>query len=93
MSKKQKKVVNTEAAPVAVTTVYIGKTLLGLSRFTVFKDGVLPSYVAEIASKSEAVRGLIVPVNELQEARRNMTVKGHILNYYATKQKEENHAL
>jgi len=67
-------------------TVYIGKSLPILSQYTVFKGGKLPTHIEELAAKDEAIAGLIVPVSKLQEARKNMLVKGHILNYYFNKQ-------
>lgn len=81
MAKKEKKEVRKEHR------IYIGKTLPGLSRYTVFKDGVLPEYVAKMAAESEVISGLIVPVSVLQEARKNIKTKGHILNYYANQQR------
>ena len=68
------------------TTVYIGKSLPILPTNTVFKGGKLPPYVEELVAKDETIAGLIVPVSQLQEARKNMHVKGHILNYYFNKQ-------
>lgn len=72
----------------AVTTVYIGKSLMGLPKYTVFKGGAMPDYVAKMVAEDPAIKGLIVPVTDLQEARKNMHVKGHILNYYMNKQME-----
>lgn len=68
------------------STVYIGKSLPVLSQYTIFKGGKLPAYVEELAAKDTTIAGLIVPVSQLQEARKNMHVKGHILNYYINKQ-------
>lgn len=67
------------------TSVYIGRSLPGLQQYTVFPDGKLPGHIAEMAAQNEAVAGLIVPVDELAEARKNVRVKGHILNLYASK--------
>ena len=77
MARKAKK-----KAPEAL--VYIGRTIPGLSRYTVFQAGRLPSHVEQMANENERIRGLIVPVKELQTARKNMLTKGHILNFYAT---------
>lgn len=91
MAKKTKETEATaQETPVEVakeTTIYIGKSIPGLPQYTVFKGGVLPAYIAEMAAKDEAVKGLIVPVSELQEARKNTRIKGHILNTYINKQK------
>ena len=94
MAKKTKKQKDTTAesveqvaATVKPTTVYIGKTVYGLSYGTIFKGGVLPPHVAELAKKDATIKGLIVPVTELQTARQNMRKKGHILHVYANKQK------
>lgn len=65
------------------TRIYIGRTLPGLQRNTVFSGGKLPAHVAEMAEENVHIRGLIVPINDLQEARRNMRLKGHILNFHA----------
>lgn len=68
-------------------TVYIGKTVKGLTKYTVFKGGVLPAHIEALAAQDETIKGLIVPASELQEARKNINTKGHILNFYAQKQK------
>ena len=83
MAKKAKLV---EKEKPSESTVYIGRPLVGLPRYTVFKGGVLPPYIEAMAAKDETIKGLIVPVSELQEARNNIKVKGHILNYFANKQ-------
>lgn len=80
-----KKTKSVEVKTEKVSTVYIGKSLPGLSQYTVFNGGVLPEYVQQMIAKNEAISGLIVPVTELQEARKNINIKGHILNYYAQK--------
>lgn len=67
-------------------TVYIGKPRLGLPQYTVFQGGVIPPIVEELMKKDSSIAGLIVPVTELQAARENMLIKGHILNHYYTKQ-------
>ena len=67
-----------------VTLVYIGRTLPGLSQYTVFKNGYLPYHVRQMVDGNKFIRGLIVPVKDLQAARKNMQIKGHILNFYAT---------
>lgn len=64
-------------------TAYIGRSILGLSQYTVFKGGVLPPHIVEMCEKLTAIRGLIVPVSQLQEARKNINKKGHILYFYA----------
>lgn len=64
--------------------VYIGRTIPGLSRYTVFQEGRLPAHVEQMVKQNERIRGLIVPVKDLQTARRDMQTKGHILNFYAT---------
>lgn len=78
-----------EISEISEPKIYIGRSLPGLPRYTVFKNGKLPEHVAKIAAENEAVSGLIVPVSGLQEARQNMTVKGHILNHYAKQQSKE----
>ena len=77
MARKSKKVV-------PVTTIYIGRSLPGLSQYTVFKNGQLPIHIEQMAAQNKNLAGLIVPVSSLQEARKNITVKGHILNFYAS---------
>lgn len=93
MSKKTKSEVKIEEKKVVNTpkesTIYIGRSLPGLSRYTVFKGGQLPPHVAKLADDNKSVAGLIVPVSGLQEARKNMQIKGHILNVYLTQQNKE----
>lgn len=83
MTKKTKKI------EVKMTTVYIGKSLPGLPQYTTFKGGLLPEHIRQMAEKNENIAGLIVPVSELQEARKNIKIKGHILNVYAQKLNEK----
>lgn len=58
-------------------TVYIGKPLPGLPRYTVFK-GELPPHVVKLMREKAAVAGLIVPISRLQAARQNINKPGHI---------------
>lgn len=66
------------------TTVYIGPSLPGLVRHTVFVGGVLPTHVSEMVAKNQRIGGLIVPLSELQQARKDIKKKGHILNHFLT---------
>ena len=62
--------------------VYIGPTLGGgaLMRNAVFRAGEFPPHIVSMREKSEALRGLFVPVSELATARKRIGVKGDILN-------------
>lgn len=71
------------------STIYIGRSFPGLQQYTVFKGGAMPAYIAEMVEKNKNIAGLIVPVSELQEARKNMQINGHILNSYAKKLRKE----
>ena len=75
--KKQPEPAPTEAR------VYVGQSLPGLPRMTVFRGDGYPPHVAELIEKNEAVKGLIVPVSQLSEAVRDVKTKGNILNTYA----------
>lgn len=81
MTKKTK--TTDKVVAVKEATSYIGKSLLGLPQYTVFKDGVLPPHIEQMCERLTAIRGLVVPVSQLQEARKNITKKGHILYVYA----------
>lgn len=87
MAKKAKNAEVKMTTTKATATVYIGKSYPGLPQYTVFKNGVLPEHVKEMIGQNEAIQGLIVPVNQLQEARANVNKKGHILYHYASKLK------
>ena len=63
--------------------VYVGQSLPGLPRMTVFRGDGYPPHVAELIKNNEAVKGLIVPVSQLSEAVRDVKTKGNILNTYA----------
>lgn len=63
--------------------VYVGQSLPGLPRMTVFRGDGYPPHVAELIKNNEAVKGLIVPVSQLSEAVRDVRTKGNILNTYA----------
>lgn len=66
-----------------VALVYIGKTLPGLPSQTIFRDGVVPAFVQKMAEEKPVILRLIVPVNKLAEANKNIKTNGHILNHYA----------
>jgi len=87
MAKKTSENKEYKTATKAENTVYIGKSIHGLTQYTIFKNGVLPDYIKAMVEKDDSIKGLIVPVSELQEARKNVHVKGHILNLYYNKQK------
>lgn len=65
------------------STVYIGRPFPGLATNTVFTGGILPEYVRQMIAQNENIAKLIIPVDKLPEAKRNIKIKGHILNYYA----------
>lgn len=91
MAKKTSKTETEEAvvstAKKTENTVYIGKSINGLPQYTIFKNGELPPHIEAMAD--DTIKGLIVPVSELQEARKNVHKKGHILNFYLNKQNKK----
>lgn len=97
MAKKKK----TEAAENAETvkvaeskpaeaTVYIGRSILGLPQYTIFKGGVLPDYVKHLAEQYEGLTRLIVPISNLQSARADVQKKGTTLNLFYKNMKKKN---
>lgn len=70
-------------------TIYIGRSLPGLAQYTVFEKGQLPAHVTEMIKTNSAISLLIVPVEGLQVARRNMKKLGHVLNSYAKRLTKE----
>lgn len=64
--------------------IYIGPSMPGLTRHMIFIDGVKPSHVSQMIAQNHHIDGLIVPVSELQQARKDMLTKGHILNFHLT---------
>ncbi len=70
-------------------TIYIGRSLPGLPQYTVFEKGQLPAHVTEMIKTNSAISLLIVPVEGLQVARRNMKKLGHVLNSYAKRLTKE----
>lgn len=66
------------------TSIYIGASLPGLPQYTVFKNGVIPAAVTAKVQANKHLAGLIVPISSLQESRKNMRMKGHVLNFHAT---------
>ena len=73
----------TAAKPAFNATVYIGDSLPGLNRYTVFVGGKLPEHAKQMIAKNKNIAGLIVPVSELQTSRQNVNKKGHRLNAFA----------
>ena len=66
------------------TTIYIGRSLPSglLPQYTVFKGGEIPKHLTELVKNNAAIRGLIVPVSELQSARREARKNGTLLNKF-----------
>lgn len=58
-------------------SIYIGPSLQGgsLVRNTLFKGGVLPAHVQELADKHRSVIQLIVPVSKLAEYEKRLADK------------------
>jgi hypothetical protein len=83
MTSKKKAVVETPQPKV----IYIGPSIRGLNSYSVFEKGKYPAPVAELIRKFPSISGLIIPISGLQEARKNLTIKGHILNFYLTQLK------
>ena len=77
MAKKSRK--NTES------TVYIGRSIPGLTTYTVFAGGVLPPHVEKMIAEKAEIKQLIVPVSRLAQARRDINVHGNVLNHFAEK--------
>lgn len=77
-----------------MTSVYIGPSIPGLKSYTVF-SGALPKPIAEMAAMNDNIAGLIIPVEKLQESRRDMRKRGHVLNVYFHKLSEgvKNHGV
>ena len=71
--------------------VYIGPTLnRGLLKSgTVFLDGEFPKPIDDLRSKSPALRGLFVPVEELSVARQRVQNKGDLLNAFVARLNKE----
>ena len=68
----------------APSLVYIGPSMPGLTCHMIFIDGVMPAHVSQMIAENRHIQGLIVPVSELQQARKDMLTKGHILNFHLT---------
>lgn len=83
-----KKTVGNTGKP-GTATVYVGCPLPGLLTYTVFKGGELPEHVKQMIAEDENVGNLIVPVENLQIARKNINQKGHWLNICAEKLKNK----
>ncbi len=64
--------------------IYVGPSFLGLSTNTIFRDGLdnYPPHVAVMIEKNPAIRGLMVPIEEAQQARANVRKQGNILNTF-----------
>lgn len=73
----------------AESTVYIGRSILGLSQYTVFSGGVLPEHVKQLAEEYVGLTRLIVPVSQLQSARADVRKKGSALHLYFTNMKKK----
>lgn len=58
----------------AEAVIYVGPSLGNgkLSRYTVFRGGVLPLYIQQMVEANPKIGRLIVPVSRLAETERNM---------------------
>lgn len=83
MTSKKKTVVETTQLKV----IYIGPSIRGLNSYSVFEKEKFSFPVSELIKKYPNITGLMVPISELQEARKNLSKKGHILNYHLTQLK------
>ncbi|MBT2717549.1 hypothetical protein [Bacillus sp. ISL-57] len=68
--------------------IYIGESLKNgkLEQFTVFNNGI-PEFLAEDIEKCPAINSLILPISQLGESRRKLTIQGtmeHTLNSQIT---------
>lgn len=66
------------------TVVYIGPAFHGLASYSVFAKGRYPFPVQELIKERPHIVDLMVPISELQNARKNIKKQGHILHYYLT---------
>lgn len=64
--------------------VYIGPSLKGLVKHSVFLSGDYTAPVKSLIEQYPNIEHLIVPIEGLQQARKDMLRKGHILNFYLT---------
>lgn len=73
------------------SSIYIGSSLKNglLKQYTIFKDGIIPAYLVDLFNGNDALRGLVVSVDDLQEAKKAMQKKGTILNLYARRVRKE----
>lgn len=69
--------------------IYIGPSFEGLSAFTVFVRGQYPAPVVDLMAKYPNIKGLMVPVERLQQARKDVVTPGNILNHYMKHVKDE----
>lgn len=74
----------------AEATVYIGRSVLGLPQYTVFKGGELPAHVRQIAEEYEGLTRLIVPISKLQSARADVGKKGTAMHLFFNNMKKKN---
>ena len=80
--------VKAESKP-AEATVYVGKSILGLSQYTVFAGGVIPPHIKHLAEQYEGLMRLIVPVSKLQSARADVRTKGTTLHLFYNNMKKK----
>lgn len=62
--------------------IYIGPSIPGLRQFTVFVGEDFPVNVQKLIQENVSISGLIVPIQRLSEARKELYRKGSIYNYF-----------
>lgn len=74
------------SAPVTWPRIYVGPSLpkAKLPQFTVFANG-FPQHIQDLMAKSPSLKQLIVPTSKVQQARRDLAVKGTLLNTLSLK--------
>lgn len=59
----------------STTYIYCGPTIVGLvKQYSLFTGGI-PEQLAEAAAKNAAIKALILPVDKLQEARKQINAR------------------
>lgn len=87
--KKTKKKATKEAEKPAVSVMYVGPSIVNVvQKSTVFKDGVYPKALKAFIKEHPYVKKLLVPIDSLKEAMKELAIEKSALSVIYNKVKK-----
>lgn len=78
--RKAKEVASSEQKEKLPTVMYVGPSITGvLKQYVIYKNGI-PQRISQLADEIPAVKHLLVPIEHITEAKKQINVAGSALN-------------